>query len=320
MKTKLVYVLVSSKKDVYLEQFFVSSYSAKYHMPDCHITLLVDEVTKDGFTDIREKELTFVDELIAVPIDRSLSPKLRSRILKTSSRKYISGNFLFIDTDTIVAKPFPKDFFENLKGSIYACYDSHSMFKENPYRKMCLNHGKLLNWPIEEQEFYYNSGVLFVKDNNESRDFFDRWSENWLLGKEKGVFMDQPSFAKTNYEMNNIVNALDDVWNCEFKHGIKFFHDAYIIHYLFTNSFVDDVQPFAFKDSSVFNQIKKTGSIPPIIKEYVNKPSTAIPNLTTIVSGTDVPLVNSNIYRLMKKIYKHKLLFRIIDRISYSLS
>ena len=41
MKTKIVYVLVSTDKDFYLEQAYVSMYSAKYHMPDAHIALLV---------------------------------------------------------------------------------------------------------------------------------------------------------------------------------------------------------------------------------------------------------------------------------------
>ena len=45
MKTKIVYVLVSSEKDIYLGQAFISMFSAKYYMPDCHIVLVTDKLT-----------------------------------------------------------------------------------------------------------------------------------------------------------------------------------------------------------------------------------------------------------------------------------
>ena len=40
MKTKILYVLVSSEADVYLEQALVSAYSARRHNPDAVLTLL----------------------------------------------------------------------------------------------------------------------------------------------------------------------------------------------------------------------------------------------------------------------------------------
>lgn len=39
MKTKIVYVIISSDDDIYLEQAYISMFSAKYYMPDCHIKL-----------------------------------------------------------------------------------------------------------------------------------------------------------------------------------------------------------------------------------------------------------------------------------------
>ena len=57
MKTKIVYVLVSSNNDIYLEQAYVSMYSVKYYMPDAHITLLTDKLTEATFIGIRKKEI-----------------------------------------------------------------------------------------------------------------------------------------------------------------------------------------------------------------------------------------------------------------------
>ena len=54
MRTKLLYVLVSSKDDIYLEQAYVSMYSAKFYMPDCHIVLLTDNISNETFTGLRK--------------------------------------------------------------------------------------------------------------------------------------------------------------------------------------------------------------------------------------------------------------------------
>ena len=56
-----------------------------------------------------------------------------------------------------------------------------------------------------------------------------------LIGFGKGVFMDLPSLAKTNNEMVHVIQRLDDLWNCELKHSVRFMNDAYIWHYQCTN-------------------------------------------------------------------------------------
>ena len=83
-------------------------FSVKYHMPDSHITLLTDKTTEFSFTNNRRKEIVYANEIISIDIDaKKYNAQQRSRILKTSARQYIKGDFIFIDSDTIVVKPFP---------------------------------------------------------------------------------------------------------------------------------------------------------------------------------------------------------------------
>lgn len=42
MRTKIVYVLVSSEKDIYLEQAWVSFYSLKHFNNDAHVVIVCD--------------------------------------------------------------------------------------------------------------------------------------------------------------------------------------------------------------------------------------------------------------------------------------
>ena len=125
----LLYVLVSSDNDFYLEQAYISMYSAKYHMPNAHITLLTDKATEATFTNNRKKEVEYADMIISVDLDtQKYNAHKRSRILKTSARQYVRGDYLYIDCDTVIVKPFPD--FSHFNAPLMACWDTHSAFKE----------------------------------------------------------------------------------------------------------------------------------------------------------------------------------------------
>lgn len=286
-------------------------------MPDCSISLLVDEVTEESFVGNRKKELCYVDNLIVAKIDRQLTAQQRSRILKTSARDYLKGDFIFIDTDTIVTRPFPSNIFSDIPSSISACYDSHSLFKDNPYREMCISDGNKLEWPIESEDYYFNSGVLFVKDDDVARTFYKKWNLTWLEGKGKGVFMDQPAFAKTNYLMGHVVGRLDDKWNCEFKLGAKYFKEPYILHYLCTNSDMSSKQPFLLNEYGVLSAIKGTGEIPENVKSVVSDFYNGIADNSLLLAGDDMTFSLSEIYAFAKK---HKRIMNYILLLSHSFS
>ena len=288
MKTHFVYVLTSTENDIYLEQAYVSMFSLKHYMPEAHIVLLTDSTTQSTFTGIREKEIRFADEIIAIDLDaQKFNGQKRSRILKTSVRKYIKGDFLFIDCDTIITKPL--DGLEEIDAEIAACWDTHSLFKDNPYRDLCVRHAKLLGWDVEQEEEYFNSGVIYVKDTPLTHQFYDQWNKNWFNGETRGVNMDQPAFALTNFQMGHVVKVLPDIWNCELKHGIKFLKDANIVHYLCTNaSKRQDKQLFIMNEKNTLLKIKENGDISSDIVDTIKDPFKGIARLTYCFAGEDV--------------------------------
>lgn len=311
MRTKLLYVLVSSKDDIYLEQAYVSMYSAKFYMPDCHIVLLTDNISNETFTSLRKNELKYIDELIVIPMNQKLTAQQRSRQLKTSARNLVKGDFLFIDCDTIIVKPL--DEIDECKNILTACRDSHSDFSKNPYRKMCLNHGHLLGWPIETETTYFNSGVLFVKDTFETKEFYTRWNKNLNAGYKKKIYMDQPSFAKTNYDMNHIVSSLPDVWNCQLKHGVRYLKDAKIIHYLCTNpSQTSNKQFFLLNEKSVFQSVKESAEIPESIKAVIRDPFVGISEVSHCFAGEDIYFFTTSTYKYIRNFFSKKF-FPIMD-------
>jgi hypothetical protein len=304
MRTKIVYVLVSSDNDIYLEQAYVSTYSLKYYMPDVDITLLTDRMTAESLKGIRSKEIEFVDDIVVVDLDcKKFNAQQRSRQLKTSVRKYIKGDFLFVDCDTIIVRPL--DEIDKIEVPIAACRDAHSNFINSPYRELSLKHGHLLDWPIDNEDIYFNSGVIYVKDVPEAYDFYERWNDNLNKGYAKKIFMDQPSFAKTNYELGHIVKPLDDIWNCELKHGIRYLKDAKIVHYLCTNPSPAQVkQLFLLNEQEVLMKIKKDGIISDDIIDVIKDPFKGLSEVTHCFAGEDIYFFQTETYNHFRYYFK----------------
>ncbi|MDE6633418.1 MAG: hypothetical protein K2K23_10505 [Muribaculaceae bacterium] len=305
MKTKLLYVIVSDESDIYLEQGYVSMFSAKMHMPECHITILTDVKTSSSFKGIRKEEIKYADEIVEVPLDSFLPAQKRSRILKTNARNYVDGDFLFIDCDTIVIRDLSN--IDDETSILCACWDSHSDFAHNPYRNICLRDTKKMGVDISKESEFFNSGVIYVKDNTFTRDFYRHWHENYLKGYDKGVSMDQPSLEVTNIELKHPIQKLEPEWNCELKHGIKYLKDAYIVHYLCTNpSRSNDQQFFLLNEKDVFLEIKKTAVIPSKIIEVIKDPFKGIAEVTHCFAGKEIYFFRTQTYLFFIKQFLEK--------------
>lgn len=299
MKTKIAYVLTSSEQDVYLEQAYVSMYSLKRYNSDAHVVLFVDKQTEETFTGVRKDMLKYVDELVVRTFESGLSAQVRSRLLKSSLRNYVKGDYLFIDTDTIIVKSLAE--IDNCPYDIAACQDTHTTFKENPFHSMCVEHGKILGWPVEHEDTYFNSGVVYVKDNETTHKFYRIWNEEWIKGEKKSVRMDQPAFAKANYMMGHIIQELDDFWNCELRYGIRYLKDARIVHYLGGLQYPNHL--FYLYDKNAFNSIKNDAIIPDRIKECVEDVFKGFERVTISASGMDVNLQLDVLYNILSRDY-----------------
>ena len=299
-KLQLAYVLVSSEKDNYLEEAYVSMYSAKYQMPDVKITLVVDDKTEKSFTGVRKEEVKYADKIVAIPFDEKYDGKRRSRILKTSLRNLIDGDYLFIDTDTIVVKPLYE--ITEIKADISAVYDLHSTYYKDCFTfETGVAWGNKMGWHLENTEHYFNSGVMYVKDNDVTRAFYKKWNENIMACFEKGATIDQPSLAHTNETFGNIINPLDDVWNCQITCGMQYFLNAKIIHYLCSR---DPKMPlFSLRRDDLILRLKQTGEINDEIKMVVENPQTGLAPCIFSLCGDDFTFLQSRLCQYLRSKY-----------------
>lgn len=304
MNTQLLYILVSSPKDVYLEQAYLSALTARRHNPGARMLLLTDIPTRDGFGSRGPLDAEFrklFDAEIAVDLDPSLPPMKRSRFLKTGMRNLVDGDFLFIDADTLVTGPL--DEANGIEADLAACEDLHTPFATHPHRDATLSMCRKLGFDASAEESYFNSGVLFVRDTADNRIFFRRWQENYLKGYKEGIRPDQPSFAKTNAGLGHPVVRLEDRWNCEVQSGVRYLRDALIVHYMVTNIATgEEGKLFCLNDKDLLLRIRQEGIAP--VEPVLEDPFKGYARSVRISVGDDLTFFRTRRYRWLRSHYQ----------------
>jgi hypothetical protein len=302
---KYLYVLVNSTTGFYIEQTYVSMLSLRHVTPDAFISLLVDDKTAN-IQDNKFLELikSLVDEYKVISLPSNMPAIAKSRFIKTSMREYISGDFLFIDSDTIWASPVDeKDFTFDIMGVL----DGHVLFTQNTAKEKNSNYFKKMNC-FPNSEIYINSGVIYSKDTPFSKYFFNRWHEKWEKTSKTGIYVDQPSL---NHVLNKEIH-LDKVllpgeYNSQIINSWNFFFKAKIIHYFSSLSSKESLfhSPYLLHQSSFWEYFKKATDIQ--INNIINTPQTLFENNITIKNSNELLFEETKLYGFIKDLYIRKM-------------
>jgi hypothetical protein len=303
MKTKLVYVLTSSPEKNYPEQALLSVFTARHYNPEAHIILIVDNVTDTIFVGKRAQILGLISEKIVVPIDESMTMMNKSRWIKTNVRNLVNGDFLFIDCDTIITQSLAE--IDDCKYPVAAVPESHlpiKRFNRFLYEKVKELSTKI-GWNINEEEFYFSSGVIYVKDIPENYKLYELWHTYWKEGCEIGISIDQPAFAKANIAMNRPVKILEGIWNCVMYTHVEFAYSSKILHFCsFRN------MSYIFEDRFL-SKVKQEGIIDNgfVVFSALNPYKTFIPfdNIIYTYKTKDFIRLFFDIRKISKLIYKN---------------
>lgn len=272
MKTKLVYVLTCESDKHYIEQALMSVFSARHWNPEVHIVLMVDDLTDKLLAGTRAEVLDYVSEKIVVPFeDSSLSMMYRSRFIKTSVRQRIDGDFLFVDCDTLVCRSLEE--IDGFEAEIGAVPESHLPVKEfcGSLHRKAVEDNRKLGVDLDAEGFYFSSGVLFVKDTPQTRQFYQVWHRYWLESCEAGLPIDQPSLARANRDGGHLISRIPDTYNCILFTRNTFVDQAHILHIAaFRNP------SYLFTDK-VFSRVESCGLEPWIREAVLNPTGTMLP-------------------------------------------
>lgn len=288
MKTKILYILVSNETDYYLEMLAISAFSAKQRMPECHVALLVDDKTNETLNGKRAELLRgLIDEKVVIDFDPNLNAKRRSRYLKTSMRNHVEGDFIYIDTDTVIMQPLND--LDNMKEELCAVADGHSTVKDHHYNRIIVRESGYLNYDITKMQYYFNGGVIFAKDTKKNREFFARWHEMYKENIEK-IDQDQPSFNKLQQQTNQI-KELPGEYNVQLIVGMHLLSKAKILHFFGVSNY-----PLLEISSREFLKAIKEKGLTAEMKEKIQNPYSTFLPTSTIVRLDDFYFFYSRYY------------------------
>jgi len=298
---KIVYVLTSSESDFYYEQFLLSLVSLRSCNPDSEVIVLVDEKTKQGLNGKRAGYEKLASEIKSITVPDDLSQKEASRWIKTSIHHYVSGDFLFIDCDTIVAERIEDDFPPEAK--IGAILDTHVTLENHHLRDHFRKEDKDAGFSSSlNTNIRYNGGLILCRDDSSALDFFEKWHSLWIESRKKGCSQDMPSLNQANYIKDNFITELDGKWNCQISHnGLPYLSNAKIIHY-YATSLVSTEPAYKLASSDFFSSIKQTGELSPQIIKFLENPKAAFEPFSRIISDKILidALDNSILFKLIR--------------------
>lgn len=301
MNTKIVYVLTSSSKDFYLEQTMLSIYSLKLHNPTANVTIVTDKDTIDSLVGERQRINELADNIISPSIPSELNNIQKSRYLKTTLRESIKGDFLYIDTDTIIVDSLKE--IDDFKFDVAAVIDKHINIGRHPGKIDIYKFAKIFNWNIPENDLYFNGGLMYAKDTKVAHDFYRTWHELWYDGViNKGINIDQPSLARANEINGYPIVELDGVFNCQIiENGLRYLCNAKIIHYFASNVGRWDC-PYVFRDDKIYQLVREKG-ITDEIKSLVLNAKSAFTDKSMIIGGNMIDAFYSKVCGMARKIY-----------------
>lgn len=250
---QLVYSLAKQGDNVYDTLAYLSAAAARRFHPDVKITVLTDEASLSCLNQWGKRIAEIVDDFRIIPLDEPSVVK-RSRILKLSARKFVSGDFLYLDADAIPVRPFA-DIFDN-PCEFGAVLESRDFFGRSSFHRANIPVFTQMGWTYPAK-YYFNGGVWLCRDTVNTQLFFQNWLDLWHKQTEQlNVFYDQPALSFLSSNANFPVAVLPDKYNVR-PRDAGLIADARIWHFITAKG---QIRP-QFILHSMVNQMNQTDCI-----------------------------------------------------------
>lgn len=309
MNTKIVYTLVSGSNDIYLGQAIISAYSVRLHNPSATIVLVVDKPT-EVVVNATSSITSYFDEIVVVDVPLDLNKVQASRFLKTTLRQTVRGDYLYIDTDTVVNGDLSEC--DSFSADIAAILDRHTMAEKHPTLAGVIKDLNTVGLAVEDlQGKYFNGGVMYVKDSELAKRFYELWHHHWDIARKKGHNIDQPPLAKANKECGYIIQELPGEWNCQMVDNfINYMDNAKVLHYFASHR----KSPYKLYDETLLKKVAEKGIIDDELKAALEHPKLLFREQHLLVHDDDIAFNHSYVYVLYDS--PHRWVFNLFESIS----
>lgn len=225
---QVCFVLTSTGEDVYMVMARMAVASVRSSDPTLKVLLLCDEHTL-GQHKVRNSPLMAeVDQVISVHTSDG-DPAFRSRHVKTTMRRQVHGDMLFLDLDIIVRGALDEVF--EADGAVAAAVNHSQPKIEDQVWDVTEAMFETMGWQ-HHPAYYLNSGVVLLRDLPEVHQVCEDWHQKWLDSfKRTGRHFDQPALNASLYGHGVSTCVLPDRFNAQFRMAPSVARGAVIWHY-----------------------------------------------------------------------------------------
>ena len=303
---KIVYVTVGADKIEYINMQRIAVASAKKHMPHIPVVIVTDGETLPKLR--KYKDFSGV-ELASFPVPADLNTVEKSRYLKTNLRSLISGDFLYIDSDSIICEDFSDDLPECSLGLVLD--ENRPLAEQDDGGAAIRRCAQARGFDLSGCESYFNGGVIFAKDDAPAKAFFKDWYANWDRTRSEGNHHDQYSLNAVEMK-RRLITELDGAWNCQLTSccaSFSYLRNVKILHYL-------SVQPDGIYQLN--NADLMCGELSDArIAQIIDRPELLFNRFHMYAdSSVEYRLTNTSHYHFINRMFtKHPKLFRFGEKL-----
>src|SRR4051794_14367630 len=210
-RPQFCYVLTTTGRDPFADMTYASVMFLREIHPEAEIVCLCDAAS--------HRELTSSGHALLDVVDRTQSidthdgpPGFRNRYVKTQMRQILDGDFVYLDSDTLVVDRLDK---------MLACHASvggianHSGTDDpTGLNDVEQDYFHTMGWELP-RKVYVNGGVLLLRDSDPARRFCQLWHEKWLAWTRRGRYTDQPSLNSALTDSGVDYEILPDRFNAQ---------------------------------------------------------------------------------------------------------
>lgn len=206
----IAYVLVSDGRGRYPAMAFVSASAARRLYPSARIVMVTDEDTPLRLRESHPQLLALFDHVAAPPTPMN-GAHARGFYLKTRTRDVLTGDFVYLDVDTLPVRPFDDVFGRDFDLAMVQDRNHHCpidpVFPHWEEPRM-----KKLGWEVPLAR-YFNTGVIFSRDTPAARRVWAEWQRLWHESFATGDDWDQLALSVAIHNVPANVLELPPAYN-----------------------------------------------------------------------------------------------------------
>lgn len=224
---QVCYVVVGAGWDRHAQMAWLSAYSLRLQEPAARIVVVLEGLS-DEANRVVESRFSGLAEEVLCRRSTLESPVAKNRFHRIALREYLSGDFLYLDSDTLVIAPL---------GDVMQCPADVGAVPD-------FNHDPADPWfpPELEQPFrslgwtyplqhYLNSGVILLRDTPKCRAFCAEWLRRWQAPNALPHFWDQATFNSALFASDVHHAVLPNGYNAMVVKRNYRFRQSKILHF-----------------------------------------------------------------------------------------